>query len=234
MNVRRLSLEKGARQARGVAVVVDVFRAFTCAPLLFDLGVSELRFVARPEEGLALKRKDPEWILIGEVNGAPIPGYDLGNSPKEILACPPGHFRGRRAVQRTSSGVQGVLIALERATPVLPASFANAAATARHLRRLDPPEVSIIAMGRNMKEPAPEDELCARYLASLLGGSAYDHREAMRELLFSPMTQLFTSGRYPYLPAEDAVYCLQRDLFDHVLCAEKKGDAVIVRPLGAS
>jgi len=233
MNVRRLSLEGGARQARGAAVVIDVFRAFTCAPLLFDLGVSEIRFVARPEEGLALKREDPERILIGEVNGAPIPGYDLGNSPKEILACPPERFRGGRVVQRTSSGVQGVLIALERAAPVLPASFVNARATARHLLRLNPPEVSILAMGRNMKEPAPEDELCARYLASLLGECAYDHREALRELLFSPMTQLFTSGRYPYLPAEDAVYCLQRDLFDRVLCAQKEGDAVIVRPISA-
>lgn len=229
MDVSVLRLENGARQARGAAVVIDVFRAFTCAPLLFDLGISEIRLVARPEEGLALKREDPERILIGEVNGAPIAGYDFGNSPREILACRPDRFRGRRAVQRTSSGVQGVLIALEQAAPVLLASYVNARATARHLQRLDPPRVSLVAMGRNMREAAPEDELCASYIASLLGAGDYDHREAMRELLFSPMTALFTSGRYPHLPAEDALYCLQRDLFDWVLCAERRGNAVVVR-----
>lgn len=229
MDVSVLSLENGARQARGAAVIVDVFRAFTCAPLLFELGIAEIRLVARPEEGLALKRENPERILVGEVNGAPIAGYDFGNSPKELLSCRPDRFRGRRAVQRTSSGVQGVLIALEQASPVLLASYVNARATARHLQRLDPPKVTLVAMGRNMRETAPEDELCARYIASLLGAGDYDHREAMRQLLFSPMTALFTSGRYPYLPAEDALYCLQRDLFDRVLYAERQGNAAVVR-----
>ncbi len=228
MIVRRYSLEEGARRARGAAVVIDVFRAFTVAPLVMASGATEIRLVSRPEEGLQLKSEDPDRILIGEVNGVPIPGYDFGNSPSEILAQDSGRFLGRKAVQRTSSGVQGALIALERTEPVLLASYVNAAATAAYLKRLDPPHVSLVAMGRNMNERAPEDELCASYIASLIGASPYDHRQAMRELLFSPMTRLFTSGLHPHLPAEDAIYCLQRDLFDLVLLAKRRADAVIV------
>lgn len=234
MEVKLLSLEDGARQAEGLAVVIDVFRAFTCAPILFDLGVEEIILVSKPEEGLALKKDRPDLILIGEVNAEPIAGYEFGNSPKELLSRERSYFKGRTAVQRTSSGVQGTLIALERAEAVLLAGYVNAGATAEHVRRLAPRTVSIIAMGRNMNETAPEDELCARYIAALLGAAAYDHRQALRELVFSPMTRLFTSGRYPYLPAEDPIVCLQRDLFAQVIRAEKQGARVVARPVKAA
>jgi 2-phosphosulfolactate phosphatase len=233
VEIKLLSLEEGARQAEGLAVVIDVFRAFTCAPILFDLGVEKIILVATPEEGLALKENRSDLIMIGEVNAVPIAGYEFGNSPKELLSRDRSYFAGRTAVQRTSSGVQGTLIALERADAVLLAGYVNARATADHVKRLAPRMVSIVAMGRNMNEKAPEDELCARYIAAMLGGGAYDHREALRELVFSPMTRLFTSGRYPYLPAEDPIVCLQRDLFDQVIYAEKEGAMVVARPATA-
>ena len=87
-------------------------------------------------------------------------------------------------------------------------------------------------MGRNMKERATEDELCARYIGSLLGHGEYDHREAVRELLFSPMTRLFTSGDYPHFPAEDPIICLQRDLYDDIVIQAREEDGLVVaRPL---
>jgi 2-phosphosulfolactate phosphatase len=231
MEVRLLSLEEGARQAEGPAIIIDVFRAFTCAPILFHLGVEKIIFVSKPDEGLALKRERPDLVLIGEVNAAPIEGYDFGNSPKELLAKDKGFFAGKTAVQRTSSGVQGTLIALERAEPVLLAGYVTARATAEYVKNLSPAKVSIIAMGRNMEEKAPEDELCARYIASLLGHGEYDHREAVRELVFSPTTRMFTSGKYTYMPAEDPIVCLQRDLFDLVIRADKEDGLVTARPV---
>jgi 2-phosphosulfolactate phosphatase len=232
VNVRLLSLGEGARKAEGLAIVIDVFRAFTCAPILFHLGVEKIIFVSKPEEGLALKKDRPELIMIGEVNAAPIEGYEFGNSPKQLLAREAYFFRGKTAVQRTSSGVQGALIALGLADPVLLAGYATARATADYVKRLAPATVSVIAMGRNMDQTAPEDELCARYIASMLGHGGYDHREAIRELIFSPMTQMFTGGKYPYLPAEDAIICLQRDVFELVIRAGKEDGMVVARPVG--
>ena len=40
------SLLPGAQRARGIAVIIDVFRAFTCAPLLFALGIEKSILVA--------------------------------------------------------------------------------------------------------------------------------------------------------------------------------------------
>ena len=119
MKVSCDSLKAGALNARGLTVVIDVFRAFTCAPLLFSYGIKHSVFVAAPEDALALKKKDPSLILVGEVGGAPIDGFDFGNSPSQLLSQDPSIFLDRIVVQRTSSGVQGVLAALENAESAL-------------------------------------------------------------------------------------------------------------------
>ncbi|MCU0596416.1 MAG: 2-phosphosulfolactate phosphatase [Desulfobacterota bacterium] len=113
------SLYNGALAARGVAVIIDVFRAFTCAPLLFSMGVEKLFLIATPEQAFALKETDKDLILVGEVSGIPIKGFDFGNSPSEILKKDPSFFKGRTVLQRTSSGVQGALLALNVADEVL-------------------------------------------------------------------------------------------------------------------
>ena len=107
MQINCDSLLPGARAARGLAVIIDVFRAFTCAPLMFSLGIQKIILVSTPAEGFTLKDKNPDSILVGEVGGIPIKGFDLGNSPTQILKQDPSFFVGRTVVQRTSSGVQG-------------------------------------------------------------------------------------------------------------------------------
>ena len=112
IRVTRDSLLAGAYAAQGIAIVVDVFRAFTCAPLMISLGLKRLILVATPEEALAMKERHGEFILSGEKGGFPIEGFDLGNSPIQILRKGPAFFKGKTVVQRTSSGVQGALAAL--------------------------------------------------------------------------------------------------------------------------
>lgn len=232
MEVKLASLLAGAQEARGTAVVVDVFRAFTCAPLMFSLGLERSILVSTPEEALALKQQDQDLVLVGEVGGVPIAGFDLGNSPSQILAQAPGFFAGRSAVQRTSAGVQGALAALEAAEEVLLGSFGLARATAQYLRRQNPPQVSIVAMGVQLRSPAPEDEWCARYLAHLLGAGDYDYHQAMRDILANHTTQKFLNREKAYFPAEDPILCLQPDLYDFVLRAAREGEQVVVRKVG--
>ncbi len=217
MRVIRSSLLEGARSARGIAVVVDVFRAFSCTPLLLSLGVRHSLLVATPEEALALKSGDKELVLIGEVGGVPVEGFDLGNSPSQILRRGSEFFAGKAVVQRTSAGVQGALAALETADEVLLGSFMIARATAAYLQAREPETVSIIAMGVQLKEKAPEDECCARYLAHLLDGTAYDHNQALREIIFQETTQKFLRREKAHFPAEDPILCLQRDIYNFAL-----------------
>ena len=234
MKVTMDSLLAGARRASGTAVVVDVFRAFTCAPFMFSLGLERAILVSTPEEAFALKERDPDLLLAGEVGGIPIQGFDLGNSPSEILKLGKSYFHGRTAVHRTSAGVQGVLAAIETADEVLPASFCTAAATAKYILSKGPERVSIAAMGIELKEKAPEDEWCARYIAGLLGAGDYDHVKALCEILAHDTTRKFHDAEQPLFPAEDPVLCLQRDMFDFALQAYREGELVTVRKIDLS
>lgn len=228
MQITLSSLLPGARAARGIAVIIDVFRAFTCAPLMFSLGIQKILLVSSAAEGLALKRKNPEFILVGEVGGIPIEGFDLGNSPTQILKQPPSFFRDCTAVQRTSSGVQGALAALNVADEVLLGSYVLAKSTAQYIRTKAPRRVSIVAMGWNLEVKALEDEHCARYIAHLLGNGSYDHNQALREIIFDETTQKFLRGDKVHYPPSDPILALQRDIYDFVLRVQRQDDNVIV------
>jgi len=225
------SLYRGALAARGVAVIVDVFRAFTCAPLLFSMGIEKLYMVGTPEQAFALKEKDRDLLLVGEVSGIPIKGFDFGNSPSEILSKGPTFFKGRNIVQRTSSGVQGTLLALDKAEEVLLGSYSLARPTARYILSRRPETVSLVAMGWELKETAPEDEWCVRYISHLLGNGSYDHTEALREIVFHKTAQRFLRGQEDSFPPEDPLLCLQRDVYNFALRAEKHADRVEVLKL---
>jgi len=58
MQVKCTSLLAGAQGAQGIAVVVDVFRAFTCTPLMFSMGIKGSILVGTPEEALELVTED--------------------------------------------------------------------------------------------------------------------------------------------------------------------------------
>jgi 2-phosphosulfolactate phosphatase len=231
MEVIRSRLLEGAQTARGVAVIIDVFRAFTCAPLLFSFGIRKSILVSTPEEAFALRQKNNELLLIGEVDGIPIQGFDLGNSPSEILYRGAAFFRDKTVVQRTSSGVQGVLAALGVADEVLPASYSLAQSTARYILSKQPPTVSLVAMGWALKQPVPEDEWCVRYISHLLGVDDYNHYEALAEILANKMTQKFFDPEKSHFPPEDPIMCLQLNTHHFVLRAGRDDDGVVVNKI---
>ncbi len=226
MKISLHSLEEGARAARGTVVIIDVFRAFTCMPLLYSLGVVKSVLVATAEEALAIKKRDPSRILVGEIDGIPIKEFDVGNSPGDILRLGEEYFSGKSIVQRTSSGVQGVLIAMDAADEVLLGSYSVARATVDYIKSTSPERVSIVAMGWNLREKAPEDEWCARYMAHLLGQGDYDHNRAMKDILFHHGAQKFLRGGKSYFPPEDPVLALQRDVYDFALKARRINNEV--------
>jgi 2-phosphosulfolactate phosphatase len=231
MNIFRKRLLPGAKNARGLAVIIDVYRAFSCTPLLFSLGIKSSLLVSSPVEAFALKKRDSSFVLIGETGGAPIDGFDFGNSPSQILKTDPGFFANKTVVQRTSSGVQGAIAALAVADEVLLGSYNVAKSTAEYILSRNPKEVSLVAMGWDLKEIAPEDEWCARYLAHMLGSGEYHHVKAIREIVFHESTQKFLRRDVSYFPSEDPVLCMQRDMYDFVLRARQKGDLVVVEKL---
>ncbi|MGD1972123.1 MAG: 2-phosphosulfolactate phosphatase [Desulfobacterales bacterium] len=231
MEVIQDSFLAGAQAAKGLAVIIDVFRAFTCTPLLFSLGIEKSILVATPQEAFALKRDKNDALLLGEIGGVPIEGFDLGNSPSEIRRQDPSLFKGRTVVQRTSAGVQGALAALTTADEVLVAGYTNARATADYILAQKPKQVSLVAMGWELKERAPEDEGCGCYIAHLLGAGDYDHNKTLSEIVSQETAQRFLRADNPHFPAEDPILCLQRDVYDFALQVDRDKNCVWVNKI---
>jgi 2-phosphosulfolactate phosphatase len=229
-HVRRYSLLDGARQAEGVAVVIDVYRAFTSAALMLHLGAERLVLVADADAALDLQRSQG-CLAVGEEDGRKVPGFDLGNSPAEVLAAGKGLFQGRTVVQRTSAGVQGAVAAAYRCERTFLGSYLTAAATARAILALSPPPeiVSLVAMGQAGRRPSPEDECCADYLEHLLAGQPYDHLTALRRIVGDEATAKFERGDQPHYPPQDPIYCLQRDLLHFAVLLEQEDRWLVAR-----
>ena len=232
MKVTRYSLLEGAQSAKGLAIVIDVFRAFTCMPFLFSKGIEKSILVSTPEEALALKKKNPDLILAGEVKGVPIDGFDFGNSPWDILKQDPSLLVGKTVVQRSSAGVQGAITAMDVADEVLIASYTNARGTVEYVLSRQPEKVSVVAMGVQLVEKAPEDEWCAAYISHLLGDGDYDHNRALQEIIPNKTTQKFFDATKPHFPPEDPILCLQRDMHNFAMRAEREDGLVVTRKVG--
>lgn len=221
MRVRRASLLAGARTAAGTAVIIDVYRAFTTAAFCVAAGAREVVLVADPGEALALRAADPTLFLTGEVGGEPIAGFDAGNSPSAIAGR---DLAGRRVVQRTSAGTQGVVAACRAGAEAVLGSFVLAGATARYLRSATD-LVTLIAMGEKGMVRSDEDEACAAYLEALLTG------QPPPAVTFLDPIWLPERGWPWWFPRRDAELALEVDRFDFALpVVRDEAGLLVARP----
>ena len=222
MVIRILHLLEGARAARGLTVVIDVFRAFSLECYLTAAGAREILPVADSEAARALKAAHPGWILAGERHGFRLPGFDLGNSPTPAEGL---DLRGKTIVHTTSAGTQGMENATG-ASELLTGSLVNAAAIARYIRARNPETVSLVCMGIEMKEIAPEDLLCAEYIRSLLDGTPLPVRERAAALRFTSGARFFLPEQQADCPSRDFDLCTDVDRFGFVLRVERGPDGL--------
>lgn len=222
-------LIEGAKQADGLVVVIDVFRAFSMECYLYACGAREIRPVGSMEEAFAWRVKDPACVLAGERKGAKVAGCDLGNSP---CAIDPEQIRGKRIIHTTSAGTQGIVNAVH-ADEILTGSFVNARAVTEYIRNADPKRVSLVAMGKAGLAPAEEDELCAEYLKGMLTGDTLPDIDArLRALQTGGGIHFFDPVVQEVYPEKDFWMCIDRDRFDFVIRVERDADGLISRRIG--
>ena len=232
MKISIFELLDGAKKARGTAVIIDVFRAFSLECHLFAAGAARVLAVGDAERAYELRRQMPEALLFGERKGFPMPGADSGNSPAQLAGIP---VAGRTVIHTTSAGTQG-LAGASGASEILAGSLVNAAAIAEYLRRSAPEEVSLVAMGVNAVERADEDLLCARYIESLLRGAPipaerlYAETEALKT---GTGARFFHPEHQEAMPEEDFYLCTRRNQFPFVLRAEAGDGYFEMRRVGA-
>ena len=214
MQTEILELLDGARKARGTAVIIDVFRAFSLEPFVLAQNAASLTAVGKVETAFAVKANQPDTVLIGERHGRKIEGFDYGNSPASVNGV---DFSGKHAVHTTSAGTQGLAAAVH-ADRLYAASLVNAAATVRIIAAENPEGVSLVCMGWEGKKNTEEDLLCAQYIRSLLEGHPIpDIRRRAEDLRLYEGKKFFDPAQADVFPEPDFWLCVDPDRFDFAI-----------------
>lgn len=217
-DVHILHLIEGAKQAEGLTVIIDVFRAFSLECYLYDMGVKQIRPVGAVEEAFSLRNDMQDSILIGERHGKKCDGFDYGNSPSSIRKQ---DVAGKTIIHTTSAGTQGIINATH-ASEIITGSLVNAKAAAQYIISRQPQMVSLVCMGNEGVRLAPEDELCAEYIKSILEGRELsDLEQRVSRLKNNGGEHFFDKSCQSIFPEADFYMCTKYNKFPFVITIEK-------------
>ena len=216
MDIEILQLLEGAKKAKGLTVIIDVFRAFSTACYAFGNGIQRIYPVGELEIAYKMKEQNPEFILVGERNEQKPEGFDFGNSPSQLLES---NLLGKTMVHTTSSGTQGIANATG-ANEIITGSFVNVGAIVDYIRKQNPAKVSLVCMGYSCQYPTDEDTLLAVYIKNELEGVANDFQAMVEQLRSGDGARFFSPEKQEWAPAADFDLCLSLNRFDFVLKVE--------------
>jgi len=217
MNIKILHMIEGAKQATGVAVIIDVFRAFTVEAYLMNSGAEKIIPVGDMEIAYNYKEKNPEAILVGERHGKILPGFNYGNSPSQLENI---DFSNKVIVHTTSAGTQGIANA-KNAKEILTGSLVNAKAIADYIKKNNYEDVSLVCMGLEAVSETEEDNLCAYYIKSLLENKPIELEKEIENLKVTSGAKFFDKEQQEVFPEKDFYLSTEVNKFNFVLKLEK-------------
>lgn len=220
MLIKHLNGISGARHADGFVIIADVMRAATVEAYALGKGVKYLIPVATKDEAFKLKIINPNLLLMGEEEGYKIKGFDLGNSPSELLRK---DVKDKIIVHRTSSGTQGLVNAIS-AKELIFGSFVTVSAIVRYVRKQNFKKISIVSMDS-------EDIIFSNLLESLLKGSKLDIKKLKEQLYKDPGIDWFLDPSKPEFPKEDVEHALKLDKFNFICIVKKDGKQLMTTKL---
>lgn len=227
MNIEILDMVEGARQAKGLTVVIDVFRAFSVTCYAFDEGAAKVYSVGDLELAYKLKEKHPEYLLVGEREEKLPPGFDIGNSPSHLLKT---KIKGKTLIHTTSAGTQGIVNAVN-ADEVLTGSFVNAEAIVHYIRNKNPRHVSLVCMGYGAKYPTEEDTFCAHYIRDRLENKQTDFESMVKKIRTTSGRRFFIPEKQDFAPEADFRLCLNLNRFRFVLRAHGNREPLLLEKI---
>ena len=203
--------------AAPTALVIDVIRATSTICQALASGYERVFCVGEVDEARALRGALGEGVLGGERNAVRIPGFDLGNSPREYVETP----ASSTLVLSTTNGTRAVVTAAQRCERVYIASLLNLEAVVEAARSHGE-DVLVVCAGVQGR-PNLDDTYVAGRIVERLAWERTDAAEAAARLVstWSGAEEAFRaskSGRNlmenaPDL-AEDIPFCARESVLD--------------------
>jgi 2-phosphosulfolactate phosphatase len=162
--------------AAPTGIVIDVIRATSTICQALASGYERAFCAAEVEEARALRAQLGEGVLGGERNAVRIPGFDLGNSPREYVEPV-----GSTLILSTTNGTRAVVAAARRCERVYISSLLNLAAVVGAARKAGDDVVVVCAGVQGTL--ALDDAFVAGRIVELLGWERTDAAEAAARLV---------------------------------------------------
>jgi 2-phosphosulfolactate phosphatase len=219
--------------AAPTGIVIDVIRATTTICQALAAGYERVFCTTEVEEARALRDALGGGVLGGERNAVRIPGFDLGNSPREYLEPRDGPL-----ILSTTNGTRAIVSAAGRCERVLVASLLNLGAVVEATRAAG--EDAVVVCAGVQGTLALDDAFVAGRIVELLGWERTDAAVAAARLAGTwsgaeEALRASKSGRNllenaPELE-EDIPFCARESVLDVVprLVALRDGAAEIAR-----
>jgi 2-phosphosulfolactate phosphatase len=162
----------GEQAPAPVGIVVDVLRATSTMTQALASGYTRVLCCAEIEEARELAEREGPAKLAGERRLEHIPGFDFGNSPREVAA----HAEAGTLILTTTNGTRLLVSAAARFEHVYVGSLLNLDAVAAAARGHGE-DVAVLCAGV-LGELALDDAYCAGRIAAALGGDRTDSATA--------------------------------------------------------
>lgn len=227
MKIQLATLDQCGKE-KDTAVVIDVLRAFTTTAFAFAAGVEEIILVASVEEAFLLSKKIPDVLLMGEIDGYPVDGFHLSNSPSALIGK---NLSGKRIIHRSSAGTQGI-VRSANARNILASSLCCSSATAKIIQQISPGQLTIVTTGLFPDGYGDEDVACADTIEAHLKGLELNLKEIIQRVQNSKAAQKFLTGNFAF-PKEDLVLASQVDRFNFAMMVEKSDGLLKLHPVPA-
>jgi 2-phosphosulfolactate phosphatase len=191
------------------AIVVDVLRATSTIAQAVAAGYGQVYCCGEIDEARRLRDRLGEAVLAGERRAAAIPGFDLGNSPREFLEA-----RAEILVLSTTNGTRAIVAAAKNADSVLVGSLLNLDAVALAARESGA-NVEIVCAGVEGRFTL-DDAYCAGRIAELLAGERSDSAEAAVRIArsFTSAEEALRTSENPFHAQidEDIAWCARESV----------------------
>jgi 2-phosphosulfolactate phosphatase len=163
--------------AAPVGIVVDVIRATSSIAQALASGYERVLCCAEIDEARELAATEGSVKLAGERRLEHIPGFDFGNSPREVAGEP----AAETLVLTTTNGTRLLVFAAGRFERVYVGSLLNLDAVVT-AARASGEDVAVLCAGV-LGELALDDAYCAGRIAEVLGGEPADSAAAAIRLV---------------------------------------------------
>lgn len=162
--------------AAPTGVVIDVIRATSTICQALASGYERVFCAPEVDAARALREALGEGVLGGERSAVRIPGFDLGNSPREYVEPV-----GATLILSTTNGTRAVVSAAERCERVYIASLLNLSAVVETVRAAAEDAVVVCAGVQGTMNL--DDTFVAGRIVDLLGWERTDAAEAAARLV---------------------------------------------------